>query len=203
MQLQVLSQIRPLKLVLAGDSAGGNLALASAMMLLHSRFTQHDSRHLCAHSALPQLSQETSDLLDMAACFQLASIAFSAASPSSASSMSYNSGPSSTHRTSRLAALLLVYPCLDPSRSGASHATHASSPTLTATELMWFWKHYVPAFNSETSDSASALYAVLNAKDDVFRIIPPCFLATAGQDPLRDDGMSLVARLKVGMSNCR
>jgi hypothetical protein len=169
------------------------------MMLTHSQFTQRDSRHLCASAQHAPQPQEISDLLDMAACFQLASTAFSRSSPSSISNMKNGCNASWTNGDSRLAALLLVYPCLDPSRSGASHSAHAASPTLAASELMWFWKQYVPGFSSNSSGAAGVLYAPLNAEDDALRLMPPCFIATAGCDPLCDDGLSLVARFKVSM----
>ena len=173
------------------------------MMLLHPAFTQPASRHLCAHTTLDPLPADLLHLRDMVACFELASQATGAATPSTSApfSVSKMSGACSEAPSARcsssLAALLLVYPCLDPTRSGPSHTAHAASPTLAAAELMWFWKHYVPGFNIDASGSAGALYCLLNAEDDAFRRMPPCFVATAGQDPLCDDGMSLVARLKV------
>jgi acetyl esterase/lipase len=83
-----------------------------------------------------------------------------------------------------------------------SHVTHEFSPTLAATELKWFWKQYVPEYNPDAHNTASPLYSILNAGDDVLRRLPACFIATAGQDPLHDDGIALFRRLQARQPLC-
>jgi hypothetical protein len=164
------------------------------MLLLHPQYSLPGSRCFAAHSSLPVQAGEHALVSRAADCVQVASAAMQPAHPTSASTMQ------STHSVRArtiFAALLMFYPCVDPSRSGLSHVAHATSPTLAASELSWFWQQYVPGYSIECHDTASPLYCLLNASDDVLRLLPPVFLATAGQDPLYDDGVALASRLKV------
>jgi hypothetical protein len=142
---QVLLHVRPTTLTLAGDSAGGNLALATTLLLLHPHYTSltRDSHHFRAHSTHAAKPQEQRLLSDAAACRHVASQCLHAP-PRASPRMQAPAAASDCSTTTTLASLLLLYPCLDPSRSGGSHAQHAASPTLAAAELEWFWKQYVP-----------------------------------------------------------
>lgn len=185
-----------MKLILAGDSAGGNLALACSLLLLQPQYSLPGSRCFAVRSSLPLQADEHTLMSHAADCVRVASAAMQHAPPPSASTMQNgDSGPVGTI----FSALLIFYPCLDPSRSGLSHVAHATSPTLAASELTWFWQQYVPGYSIDCHDTASPLYCLLNASDDVLRLLPPVFLATAGQDPLYDDGAALASRLKVNL----
>ena len=140
---QVLLHARPTTLTLAGDSAGANLALATSFLLLHPHYTSLHSPHFRAHSTHAAQSFETSLLTDAAACSLAASPCLHTA-PHASPRMQALADAAPCGSTTALASLLLLYPCIDPSRSGGSHAQHAASPTLAAAELAWFWKHYVP-----------------------------------------------------------
>jgi hypothetical protein len=163
------------------------------MMLLHPQFCSPQSRSFSAHPSPHVPLHVASFLADTAACFQLASEAMGTARPRHTM---LSEPPASPGGTTRLVALLMLYPCLDPSLGGSSHVSHAFSPTLSSSELKWFWKQYVPDYCVDANNTASPLYSILNAGDDVLRALPACFIATAGQDPLHDDGVSLFRRLQ-------
>jgi len=183
-RLQLLLHLPPLSLVLAGDSAGGNLALACAALILHPQYTQPDSRCLCAHcDQVHLLPHDALRLADASACSALVCGVLQPSPPAAAQIMD-DSAAASTPSTangdaaasssrSRLAGVLLLYPALDPSRSSQSHVVHAASPALSAAEMAWFWQQYVPAYIPTAAATASPLYAPLNASDDVLRRLPP------------------------------
>lgn len=82
---------------------------------------------------------------------------------------------------------LLLYPGLDQTRALPSHRTFAAGPILTAADIDWFQAHYRPDFRDPT---ASPLLAPTLAG------LPPAIVATAGFDPLRDEGEAFAARLR-------
>jgi acetyl esterase len=88
-----------------------------------------------------------------------------------------------------LAAQFLLYPITDVSREHPSYAT-ADGPVLTAAQMRWFRRHYLP----RESDAMDARVSPLLA-DDLSRL-PPAYVAVAGHDPLRDEGLSYAARLR-------
>jgi acetyl esterase/lipase len=191
--LQVIVRLRPQRMILSGDSAGGNLAIATAMLLQQPQLSSPDSSHFSC-DALSPLAAEMSARDDACACFKLAA-EFMQQQPAAASSMSAFNAAAPHQPASQLVALLILYPCLDPTRSGTSHTLHAASPTLAAAELQWFWQQYLAGCSAEAR--GSCLSRPLHAGDDILRALPPIFIATAGQDPLCDDGFALATRLQV------
>ena len=80
----------------------------------------------------------------------------------------------------RLAAQLLVYPALDPTRSSASMTENADGPFVTAADMAAAYAAYVPGELAQ-----DPRVAVLGAQ---LHDLPPAVVATAELDPLRDDG---------------
>jgi acetyl esterase len=91
--------------------------------------------------------------------------------------------------SSSLAAQFLLYPITDVSHEHPSYAT-ADGPALTAAQMRWFRRHYLPRESDAMDARASPLLA-----DDLSRL-PPTYVAVAGHDPLRDEGLSYAARLQ-------
>lgn len=96
-------------------------------------------------------------------------------------------GPAIAHQ-------LLVYPVVEPAFDTASYLAHAASPTLTRGDMIWYWRQYLP----EGSDDGSA--RAVPTRDALARL-PRTHVVVAGLDPLRDEGIVLVARLsKAGVA---
>lgn len=93
----------------------------------------------------------------------------------------------SRERPVDVAASLLLYPMLDPALDRPSHDEHAEGPLLTRADLAWFWEHYLG------EDDPSAAVTPLAAAD--LAGTPPTVVATAGHDPLRDEGRAYAERL--------
>jgi acetyl esterase len=84
---------------------------------------------------------------------------------------------------------LLFYPVVDPSTRRASRERYGEGRFLTDADMNWFEGHYLP----DPADRTDPRVAVLRAED--LSGFPPTYLATAGFDPLRDDGEAFAARL--------
>lgn len=83
-------------------------------------------------------------------------------------------------------ALALLYPCVDPDRTGPSHAAFGQGHMLTSDFLDWVWAAY--RGGDETDDPLFDLrLADLSG-------LPPTAMITAGYDPLRDEGLLLRRR---------
>lgn len=91
-----------------------------------------------------------------------------------------------------LALQVLVYPVTDHDLTTPSNLEHGSGPEtfLTTDEMAWFWDHYVPVAAARDDPEASPLRAA-----DLTRL-PPAIVLTAEYDPLRDDGLAYVERLR-------
>jgi acetyl esterase len=85
---------------------------------------------------------------------------------------------------------LLFYPGTDWSRRTRSKDLFADGFFLTDADMEWFKSHYLPDPESYTDPLASPLLA------EDLRGIPPTYLATAGFDPLRDEGAAYAQRLR-------
>jgi acetyl esterase/lipase len=85
---------------------------------------------------------------------------------------------------------LLFYPTTDPSTRRRSRDLFADGFFLTDADMTWFVDHYLPDTQTRTDPRA----AVLLAAD--LRGLPPTYLATAGFDPLRDEGNAFADRLR-------
>jgi acetyl esterase len=85
---------------------------------------------------------------------------------------------------------LLFYPWLDLSRKRRSYRLFGEGFYLTEDDLDWYASHYV----GEPADVHDPRCSPLLA-DDVAGVAP-AFIATAGFDPLRDEGEEYAARLR-------
>jgi acetyl esterase len=64
-------------------------------------------------------------------------------------------------------------------------------PLLTAADVRWFWAQYCRS----SVDAHNPFAAPLRADDDRLADAPPAVVATAGVDPLRDEGRAYADRL--------
>ena len=87
---------------------------------------------------------------------------------------------------------LLIYPVAETAGTAASRRTFAEGFMLTRADIDWFEGHYLPP----GSDRDDPRVALLEAAD--FSGLPPAYVATAGFDPLRDEGEELARRLREG-----
>jgi acetyl esterase len=88
-----------------------------------------------------------------------------------------------------LAAQLLVYPPVDPSLILASAGECAKGYLLSVEDMAWNYEQYVPDPRLRSDPAVDLLRADL-------RGAAPAVVATAEFDPLRDEGLELVARLR-------
>jgi acetyl esterase len=88
-----------------------------------------------------------------------------------------------------LRALLLAYPALDPAMGSEAYARFADGPMLTRADMERCWRLYLDGASRTDPDAAPLLADDLGG-------LPPASIAVAGQDPLRDDGLALAARLE-------
>lgn len=79
---------------------------------------------------------------------------------------------------------VLLYPMLDRDQSRDSYAENADGPLLTAADIAWFWEQYCPSPVTAANPYAAPLRA------DGFAGLPPATVVTAGNDPLRDEGVA-------------
>ncbi|MFI0897897.1 alpha/beta hydrolase [Streptomyces sp. NPDC020983] len=86
------------------------------------------------------------------------------------------------------AALLLVYPPVDPSLTYASASECAKGYLLGVDDMAWNYDQYVPDPRLRADPAVDLLEADL-------RGLPPVLVATAEYDPLRDEAVELVARM--------
>jgi acetyl esterase len=85
---------------------------------------------------------------------------------------------------------LLFYPATDPSVRRRSRDLFADGFFLTDHDMTWFIDHYCPDVDRRTDPRVAVLLA------DDMRGVPPTYLATAGFDPLRDEGNAFADRLR-------
>ncbi|MFC8717268.1 alpha/beta hydrolase [Kitasatospora sp. NPDC057198] len=88
-----------------------------------------------------------------------------------------------------LAALLLVYPPVDPSLELAAACDHAEGYLLSVEDMAWNYDMYVPDPERRGDPAVDLLNADL-------RGLPPVVLATAEFDPLHDEGVRLAGELE-------
>lgn len=89
-----------------------------------------------------------------------------------------------------LAAQLLVYPATDPSMSRPSVQANGEGYFLTARDMEWFYRQYVPG-PGQTGDPHIDLLGTAELTG-----VAPAVVATAEFDPLRDEGDAYAARLR-------
>ena len=85
--------------------------------------------------------------------------------------------------------LLAFYPTVDATSRLPSRAMFGDEFLLTADDMDWFLGHYAPDVDSRTDPRMSPLLA-----EDLGGL-PPMYLATAGFDPLRDEGELFAKRV--------
>jgi acetyl esterase/lipase len=85
---------------------------------------------------------------------------------------------------------VLIYPVVDTVGERASRYAFASGFLLTKAELDWFERQYLP----DGVDRGDPRVSLLQAGD--LSGLPPAYIATAGFDPLRDEGEAYAAALR-------
>ncbi|HEX3608859.1 MAG TPA: alpha/beta hydrolase [Solirubrobacterales bacterium] len=85
---------------------------------------------------------------------------------------------------------LLLYPPTDVVGEQASRDTFAEGFLLTRNDMQWFEDHYLPEGCGPDDQRASMMRAA-----DVSGL-PPAYVATAGFDPLRDEGEVYAERMR-------
>ncbi|MDR7301757.1 alpha/beta hydrolase [Haloactinomyces albus] len=84
----------------------------------------------------------------------------------------------------------LLYPAVDASTRRRSRELFGEGFLLTDADMDWFMDHYQP----DSSLRGDPRLSVLLAED--LSGLPPAYVATAGFDPLRDEGEEYVRRLR-------
>ncbi|WP_158887631.1 alpha/beta hydrolase [Amycolatopsis anabasis] len=85
---------------------------------------------------------------------------------------------------------LLIYPGVDATTRRRSRELFADGFFLTDEHMTWFLDHYAPEGVDRTDPRLSPLLA-----EDLSGL-PPAYVATAGFDPLRDEGEAYAKRLR-------
>jgi acetyl esterase len=84
----------------------------------------------------------------------------------------------------------LIYPVTDAVGGQRSRDLFARGFLLTKADMDWFESHYLP----DPAASTDPRVSVLRAED--LAGLPPAYVATAGFDPLRDEGEAYAERLR-------
>jgi acetyl esterase len=85
---------------------------------------------------------------------------------------------------------LLIYPVTDVAAEAPSRHTFEEGFLLTRGDMDWFERHYLAADSDREDPRASVLRAPHLGN------LPPAYVATAGFDPLRDEGEAYAERLR-------
>lgn len=85
---------------------------------------------------------------------------------------------------------LLIYPVTDPGQELPSRQTFSDGFILTRRDMAYYEDRYLPP----GADRSDPRVAVLRADD--LSGLPPAYIATAGFDPLRDEGDAYALRLR-------
>jgi acetyl esterase len=93
------------------------------------------------------------------------------------------------HERDALRAQLLAYPALDATMAGDSYREFAAGLMLRAQDMEQCWRTYLGA-----ADRADPDVSPLNAHD--LAGVPPAYIAVAGHDVLRDDGLRYADALR-------
>jgi acetyl esterase len=84
----------------------------------------------------------------------------------------------------------LLYPATDLTRRYPSRDLFGTGFLLTDSDIVWFQNHYLPPGTDRTDPRVSVVYGGIAPRT------PPAYLATAGFDPLRDEGEAYARRLR-------
>jgi acetyl esterase len=90
----------------------------------------------------------------------------------------------------RPAMQLLLYPATDVVGGHASRDTFAEGFLLTRSDMEWFESRYLPE-GVDGEDPRASMMRAPNVAD-----LPPAYVATAGFDPLRDEGEIYAGRMR-------
>ncbi len=90
----------------------------------------------------------------------------------------------------RPAMQLLLYPVTDAVGGQGSRDTFAKGFLLTRDDMDWFEGHYIP----DGCDEGDPRISMMRAPD--VSNLPPAYVATAGFDPLRDEGEVYASRMR-------
>lgn len=90
----------------------------------------------------------------------------------------------------KIAFQALIYPITDCDFERPSYRENADGYFLTASQMHWFWQHYVSSPEQMSEPYASPLRA------ESLRGLPPALILTAEYDPLRDEGEAYGAALQ-------
>jgi acetyl esterase len=85
---------------------------------------------------------------------------------------------------------LLLYPPTDVVGEQASRDTFAEGFLLTRNDMQWFEDHYLPD-GCEADDPRASMMRAADVSG-----LPPAYVATAGFDPLRDEGEIYAERMR-------
>jgi acetyl esterase len=85
---------------------------------------------------------------------------------------------------------LLLYPPTDVVGEQASRETFAEGFLLTRNDMQWFEDHYLPD-GCEADDPRASMMRAADVSG-----LPPAYVATAGFDPLRDEGEIYAKRMR-------
>jgi acetyl esterase len=89
----------------------------------------------------------------------------------------------------------LIYPCIEPHFETASYNEFAMGPGLTKTDMQWYWRQFTG------EDAAMNNLRIAPSRASSHAGLPPAYIATAGCDPLRDDGRNYVNTLRAHSVN--
>lgn len=84
----------------------------------------------------------------------------------------------------------LIYPALDARMSLPGHRAHTHAPLLSAADMKGYWDAYLGAAGGGRDDPYASPLAAPSLAG-----VAPAFVATAGYDPLVDDGRRYAERL--------
>jgi acetyl esterase len=96
-----------------------------------------------------------------------------------------------------IALQVLAYPVLDGSMSSRSYRTNGTGCFLTAAQMAYYWRCYVPDGEQRLHPYASPSFA------DDLRGLPPAVVVTAEFDPLRDEAETYSQRLTTSHATSR
>jgi acetyl esterase len=93
------------------------------------------------------------------------------------------------HERDALRAQLLVYPALDPAMDSGSYREFADGPLLRPVDMERCWELYLGEADRADPDVCPLLATDLEG-------VPPAYVAVAGHDVLRDDGLRYADALR-------
>jgi len=85
----------------------------------------------------------------------------------------------------------LVYPMTDVSKESESYETQGEKFVLTSETMRWFIQNYLP----NVGDRSLPINSPLLIDSKFLKGMPPAYIATAGFDPLRDEGDAYAKKL--------